>query len=77
MTAYLKSNETDEYKIDRFKSAEELLERITEREYLPDLLLLDIFMSGKTGVEAAEELRRQESAESETAGYQYPQTWRS
>ncbi len=60
LTAYLKSNETDEYKIDRFKSAEELLERITEREYLPDLLLLDIFMSGKTGVEAAEELRRQE-----------------
>ena len=48
LTAYLKSNETDEYKIDRFKSAEELLERITEREYLPDLLLLDIFMSGKS-----------------------------
>lgn len=60
LTAYLESKELDEYGIDRFQSAEELLERIMEKEYNPDLLLLDIFMSGKTGVEAAEELRRQQ-----------------
>lgn len=60
LTAYQKSRETDEYRIDRFGSAEELLERITDKEYAPDLLLLDIFMSGKTGIEAAVELRRQE-----------------
>lgn len=60
LTAYLESKELDEYRIERFQSAEELLERIMEKEYNPDLLLLDIFMSGKTGVEAAEELRRQQ-----------------
>ncbi len=60
LTAYLESKELDEYGIERFQSAEELLERIMEKEYNPDLLLLDIFMSGKTGVEAAEELRRQQ-----------------
>lgn len=60
LAVYQKSRETDEYRIDRFRSAEELLERITEKEYAPDLLLLDIFMSGKTGIEAAVELRRQE-----------------
>lgn len=60
LTAYLESKEMDEYGIDRFQSAEELLERISEKKYNPDLLLLDIFMSGKTGVEAAEELRRQQ-----------------
>lgn len=46
------------YKIDRFESAEELLAAIREKKENPDLLLLDIFMSGKTGLEAAEELRR-------------------
>ena len=60
LTAYLESKEMDEYGIDRFQSAEELLERISEKKYNPDLLLLEIFMSGKTGVEAAEELRRQQ-----------------
>ncbi len=59
LTAYQKSRETDEYRIDRFRSAEALLEKITQKEYVPDLLLLDIFMSGKTGIEAAVELRRQ------------------
>ncbi len=60
LAAYQQTKETDEYRIDRFLSAEELLERITEKEYAPDLLILDIFMSGKTGIEAAEELRRQQ-----------------
>ncbi len=60
LTSYQKSKETDEYRIDRFQSAEELLERITEKEYVPDLLFLDIFMSGKTGIEAAGELRKQD-----------------
>lgn len=60
LTIYQKSKEMDEYRIERFQSAEELLWRITEKEYTPDLLFLDIFMSGKTGIEAAKELRRQE-----------------
>lgn len=60
LAAYQESRETDEYRVERFRSAEELLERITETEYTPDFLLLDIFMSGKSGMEAAVELRRQE-----------------
>lgn len=46
------------FKTERFTSAEELLMRVREEEYRPDLILLDIFMSGKNGIEAAEELRR-------------------
>lgn len=46
------------FKTERFTSAEELLKRVREEEYRPDLILLDIFMSGKNGIEAAEELRR-------------------
>lgn len=44
--------------IRRFSSAEMLLEQIRERGYAPHLLLLDIFMPGKSGIEAAEELRK-------------------
>ncbi len=46
------------YRTERFASAEELLQRVKEDGYMPDILLLDIFMSGKTGIEAAEELRK-------------------
>ena len=45
------------YKMERFSSAEALLWQIRENGYLPDILLLDIFMSGKDGMEAAEEVR--------------------
>lgn len=46
-----------EYKTERFSSAEALLQRVRENGYMPDILLLDIFMSGKNGMEAAEEVR--------------------
>ena len=42
-----------EYKTERFSSAEALLQQVRENGYLPDILLLDIFMSGKNGMEAA------------------------
>lgn len=47
-----------EYKTERFESAEALLKRVIEEKYTPDLLVLDIFMSGKSGMEAAEEIRK-------------------
>lgn len=47
-----------EYKTERFLNAEALLWKVREEGYSPDLLLLDIYMSGKSGVEAAEEMRR-------------------
>lgn len=41
-----------------FDSAEMLLSVISKGEYIPDIVLMDIYMSGKTGIEAARELRR-------------------
>ena len=58
LMAYQKTKHSWEYQSERFKSAEELLERIHEKEYTPDFLLLDIYMKGKSGIEAAKELRR-------------------
>lgn len=54
---YQDTKQKIEYKIKRFESAETLLDWVREERYTPDLLLLDIFMSGKTGMEVAEELR--------------------
>lgn len=45
-------------RIERYKSAEALLAVIEKQQEMPDILLLDIFMSGKTGLEAAEEIRK-------------------
>ena len=49
---------TLEYVTERFDSAEALLLRVQKEGYMPDALILDIFMSGKSGIEAAEEVRR-------------------
>lgn len=54
---YKDSKQTLEYITERFANAEALLQRIREERYMPDILLLDIIMSGKTGIEAAEEMR--------------------
>ncbi len=48
-----------EYKAERFASAEELLSEMRGNGYAPDFLLLDIYMQGKTGIEAAQELRKE------------------
>lgn len=44
--------------IERFTSAGELYFQISEGSYLPDLLILDIYMPGQDGMETAERLRR-------------------
>ena len=45
--------------VDRFTSAEELCIQISMGRYRPDLLFFDIYMEGKSGMEAALELRRE------------------
>lgn len=42
----------------RFKCAEDLLSEMREEKLVPDLVLLDILMPEKNGIEAAAELRR-------------------
>ncbi|MDE5801341.1 MAG: LytTR family DNA-binding domain-containing protein [Lachnospiraceae bacterium] len=58
LVEYERKKANQKYRIDRFKSAEALLAAIGESQEKPDILLLDIFMSGQTGLKAAEELRR-------------------
>ena len=47
-----------EFSVERFLDADEMLCRIMEDGYAPDLLLLDIYMRGKQGMEAAREIRK-------------------
>lgn len=58
LAEYGEEKQEIEYRTERFRSGEALLRQVREGGYAPDLLLLDIFMSGKNGIEAAEELRR-------------------
>lgn len=58
LSSYRERERVFEYKTERFSSAEALLQRVSEESYTPDILLLDIFMSGRSGIEAAEEVRR-------------------
>lgn len=55
LTAELHASHTDIHKLDSFDSAESFLEKWTEDAY--DLVLLDIYMGGATGVEAARKIR--------------------
>lgn len=48
---------TCDFQMERFQSADDLLRMVREEEYMPDLLLMDIYMQGKLGTEAARELR--------------------
>lgn len=45
-----------EFMIERFESADELLDKVREN-YMPDFILMDIYMPKKLGIEAAQELR--------------------
>lgn len=60
LAGYQERERALEYRTERFGSAEELMRRVREESYKPDVLLLDIFMSGRSGIEVAEELRRME-----------------
>ena len=46
-----------DFLMERFSSADELLFRVKEKKYVPDVLFIDIYMPGKLGIEAAKELR--------------------
>lgn len=59
LAQYQRTTGFPEYKTLRFQSAEALLEHIEKEDGMSfDLLFLDIFMSGKSGIEAAEAVRK-------------------
>lgn len=47
-----------DFLIERFESADELIYAVRERDYAPDLILMDIYMPEKMGIDAAKELRK-------------------
>lgn len=46
-----------EFSIRRFQDTKELLAEVEMQEYHPDILLLDIYLAGESGLEAAKKLR--------------------
>lgn len=58
LARYQDRKKSMEYRIRRFTDAETLLGQVRKQSYIPDLILLDIFMSGKNGMEAAAEIRK-------------------
>lgn len=57
LSSYEKNHPEIGLEIQCFKNAGELLYMVREKNYTPDLILMDIYMPGKTGIEAAKELR--------------------
>lgn len=63
LNAYEQEHPEVDFMIERFESADELIYRIEDKNYAPDLIFMDIFMPGSGGVsdslgmEAAKKLR--------------------
>ena len=53
---YGKKYPRTDFTIECFKNADELIYAVREKDYTPDLILLDIYMPEKMGIEAAREL---------------------
>lgn len=56
LSSYKKEHPELDFEIGTFENAEKLLAKIQEG-YMPDIILMDIYMDGKTGIEAAGEIR--------------------
>lgn len=57
LNIYEKEHPGTTFLIERFESADELLCKVREKNYMPDFVLMDVYMPDKTGIEAARELR--------------------
>lgn len=54
---YQRQHADYDFSIERFNDADELLRMVKRKEYVPDLLFMDIYMPGTLGIEAAKEMR--------------------
>lgn len=57
LKSYREQHTVYDFSIERFEDVNELLRMVREKEYVPDLLFMDIYMPDKQGIEAAKELR--------------------
>ncbi len=57
LRSYGREHPGTELIMERFLNADSLLNRIREKNYRPDLIFMDIYMSDKSGIDAAKELR--------------------
>ena len=57
LSSYEMAHPNIKFLVERFANADELLRMVRDRNYLPDLLLMDIYLPEKMGIEAARELR--------------------
>ena len=55
--SYEKKYPEMELQVKCFENADDLLDLVREEQYMPDLMLMDIYMPEKPGIEAAKELR--------------------
>ena len=58
LTEYRNLHPRENFHVKRFESAGILLDLIRKEEFLPDLIVMDIYMPDQMGIEAARELRR-------------------
>ncbi len=57
LNSYKREHPEINFKTEHFGSADELLHMVRNENYVPDLMLMDIYMPEKPGIEAAKELR--------------------
>ncbi len=58
LKAWQEGHKDCHFKTNKFANAKELLDAIQKKGYMPAILLLDIYMPGKSGIAAAKELRQ-------------------
>lgn len=58
LDTYRKHHKTCDFSIQRFTDAEEMLQKVLKNEYAPDLVFMDIFLSGRLGIDVVKELRK-------------------
>lgn len=57
LDSYKKRHPETDFEVECFENADELLYMVSEKNYVPDLIFMDIYMPERIGIEVARELR--------------------